>query len=101
MGALQSRLETDMVRRQTPTVLLYCFGLILLLSLSFNGYLLMGQSGRPSHAPEHESEMVGAATAASPDLQEQLRACDRNNHHKDSLIHVLENGAHETASQAR
>ena len=85
-----------MRRRQPPSALLYGFGLALLLSLAFNGYLLVA-SNRSQPGPLLSAQLQ-AAKLAMPNagLQAQLQACTRSNHYKDSLLHVL--SAQQTAA---
>jgi len=77
-----------MQRRNSPSILLYSFGLALALSLVFNGYLLYEQS-RQRGIYEYEL----GDSVRSFDLvvwQQQLSECKRANQQKDSLIRQLE-----------
>lgn len=78
-----------MRRRQPPTVLLYGIGLALLLSLGFNSFLLIGQRNRLEQHPYPASIQASTASASMEALNEQLQACIRANHQKDSLIRAL------------
>ncbi|MEZ0541330.1 hypothetical protein [Fibrella arboris] len=77
-----------MQRRHSPSVLLYGFGLALILSLVFNGVLLHEQSLQRSNK---EYELGGSAFPVGyVAWQQQLVDCQRSNQQKDSLIRQLE-----------
>ena len=81
-----------MQRRNFPAsaadlILLYGFGLALLLSLVFNGYLLYNQCLQP-RLSEYQAG-YGAYALPSEVWQQQLSECQRDNQQKDSLIHQL------------
>ncbi|WP_020604668.1 hypothetical protein [Spirosoma spitsbergense] len=73
--------------RKSDSILLYGFGLALVLSLLFNGFLLYEQRDKPG-VYEYES-----GNSVNPvDIlvwQEQLSDCKRANEQKDSLINRL------------
>ena len=80
-----------MRRRYFPTILLYGFGLALLLSLGFNAFLLYQQSHPQSM---YDYDAVRQADQDGLVLQQQLLDCNRSNQQKDSLIRHLEQAAH-------
>ena len=77
-----------MQRRIFPSILLYCFGLALALSLLFNGFLLHEQSHQ-SGVGEDEPDNPGHPIERVA-WQQQLSDCQRANEQKDSLIRQLE-----------
>lgn len=78
-----------MPRRQSPTVLLYGFGLVLLLSLGFNFFLLVDKSERQSRRPEQNATLQATGSADSLFWQDRLQAFSRQIAQKDSLIQAL------------
>ena len=86
-----------MLNRQPPHILIYGLGLALMLSLGFNGYLLLNQPYSLMPAPQATSQAMPERTA----WQSQLVACSRSNQQKDSLIHALVHQAQMPAAHAR
>ena len=75
--------------RRSNSILLYCLGLTLTLSLVYNGYLLYDLNRQRSI---HEYELGNAIHPVDLlDWQQQLSDCKRANQEKDSLIKRLEN----------
>ena len=77
-----------MQRQNFPSILLYGFGLALVLSLVFNGFLLYEQSHQRS-IYEYESDS-SAHPADYESWDQQLSECKRVNQQQDSLIRHLE-----------
>lgn len=77
-----------MQRRHFPSILLYGFGLVLVLSLVFNGFLLYEQS----HQRNIYEDDLGSSGHMVDNViwQQQLSDCKRANQQKDSLIRQLE-----------
>ena len=86
-----------MQRRNSPSILLYSFGLALALSLSFNGFLLYEQS---HHLSINEYEVGNSIHSVDQELwQQQLSDCQRANQQKDSLIRRFEPAPNPPSSQ--
>lgn len=77
-----------MQRRNSPSILLYSFGLALALSLLFNGFLLYEQSRQRSLTEYELGDLFHPAEQAV--WQRHLSDCLRANQQKDSLIRRLE-----------
>ncbi|GAB3987394.1 hypothetical protein GCM10028807_07430 [Spirosoma daeguense] len=73
-----------MQRQNSPSILLYSFGLALALSLAFNGFLLYEQSRPRSNYAYELSDSAYSLDKAV--CQQQLSECQRANQQKDSLI---------------
>ncbi|WP_018621404.1 hypothetical protein [Spirosoma luteum] len=69
------------------SILLYCFGLALALSLLFNGFLLYEQRDKRSGYEYESGNSVNPVDILV--WQEQLSDCKRANEQKDSLINRL------------
>lgn len=77
-----------MQRRNSPSILLYCFGLALAFSLVFNGFLLYEQTRQQSLYEYQLGNSVHPVDLVV--WQQQLSDCKRANQQKDSLILQLE-----------
>jgi hypothetical protein len=77
-----------MQRRNFPSILLCGFGLALILSLGFNGFLLYEQSRRLGLNDYELGYTVHPVDLVA--WQQQLSECKRANEQKDSLISQLE-----------
>ena len=77
-----------MQRQTSPLILLYGFGLALVVSLAFNGFLLFRQTHRVSLYEYEASTSVNSADSGV--WQQQLSDCRQASQVKDSVIHRLE-----------
>lgn len=84
-------IDTPLRHRYFSPIILYGFGLTLLLWLGFKAFLLYQQShpqGMYEYDPARQADQDSLV------LQQQLPACSRANQQKDSLSHYLEQAAH-------
>ena len=83
--------------RRSDSILLYGFGLALLLSLVFNGFLLHQQSRQRL---SYDYELSNAGLSADNGVwQQQLSECQRASQQKDSLIFQLEQASNAPSGQ--
>ena len=87
-----------MQRRTFPSVLLYSFGLTLIVSLLFNGFLLYEKSHQRNLADFESTNSVYLIEHSA--CQQQLSACEQACQQKDSLIRRLEHGPNAPPGQA-